>query len=81
MDKELVASLEARIRQAKEDLTGKEGPALSTSLSGLIQAISNASLPGSNLRFTDQEDPVWEDLKESTEKVRQDGLRGRHLTS
>ncbi|HEL2254494.1 TPA: hypothetical protein U2D00_001193 [Streptococcus suis] len=64
----------------KEDVASKDGVALATSLLGFVQTISNASLPGTNLRFTEQEGPVWEELKTLAEKAGEDGLRGLHLT-
>ncbi|HEM5095059.1 TPA: hypothetical protein U1266_000314 [Streptococcus suis] len=63
----------------KEDVASKDGVALATSLSGFVQAISNASLPGTNLRFTDQERPVWEEFKVLTEQARADDQRGFQL--
>lgn len=61
-------------------MASKDGVALATSLLGFVQTISNASLPGTNLRFTEQEGPVWEELKTLAEKAGEDGLRGLHLT-
>ncbi|HEM6346551.1 TPA: hypothetical protein U2D23_001651 [Streptococcus suis] len=78
--KELTEKLQSALLVTKEDVVGKDGVALATSLSGFVQTISNASLPGANLRFTDQERPVWEELKALTEQAREDGLRGIHLT-
>ncbi|HEM6205962.1 hypothetical protein ACTGXK_02935 [Streptococcus suis] len=78
--KALTEKLQSALLVAKEDVTSKDGVALATSLSGFVQAVSNASLPGSNLRFTDQEGPVWEELKALTEKAGEDGRRGLHLT-
>ncbi|MEI4367579.1 hypothetical protein V9Z29_07275 [Streptococcus suis] len=78
--KEKTGKLQSALLVAKEDVASKEGVALATSLSGFVQTISNASLPGTNLRFTDQERPVWEEFKALTEKAREDGQRGLHLT-
>ncbi|MFM0855861.1 hypothetical protein P7J58_07725 [Streptococcus suis] len=78
--KKLTEKLQSALLVAKEDVASKEGLALETSLSGFVQTISNASLPGTNLRFTDQERPVWEEFKALTEKAREDGQRGLHLT-
>ncbi|HEL1767145.1 TPA: hypothetical protein TXV04_000214 [Streptococcus suis] len=78
--KELTEKLQSALLVAKEDVVSKDGVALATILSGFVQTISNASLPGANLRFTDQEGPVWEELKALTEKAGEDGLRGLHLT-
>ncbi|HEM5031332.1 TPA: hypothetical protein U1199_001472 [Streptococcus suis] len=78
--KELTEKLQSALLVAKEDVTSKDGVALATSLSGFVQAVSNASLPGTNLRFTAQESPVWEELKSLTEQTREDGLRGFHVT-
>ncbi|WP_105124596.1 hypothetical protein [Streptococcus suis] len=78
--KELTEKLQSALLVTKEDVASKDGVALATSLSGFVQAISNASLPGANLRFTDQERPVWEEFKVLTEQIREDGLRGLHLT-
>ncbi|WP_099832799.1 hypothetical protein [Streptococcus suis] len=78
--KEKTGKLQSALLVAKEDVASKEGLALETSLSGFVQTISNASLPGANLRFTDQERPVWEEFKALTEKAREDGQRGLHLT-
>ncbi|MEG3244907.1 hypothetical protein [Streptococcus suis] len=78
--KEKTGKLQSALLVAKEDVVSKDGVALATILSGFVQAVSNASLPGSNLRFTDQERPVWEELKALTEKAGEDGLRGLHLT-
>ncbi|MBO4107775.1 hypothetical protein [Streptococcus suis] len=78
--KALTEKLQSALLVAKEDVASKDGVALATSLSGFVQTISNASLPGTNLRFTDQERPVWEELKSLTEQTREDGLRGIHLT-
>lgn len=61
-------------------MASKDGVALATSLLGFVQTISNASLPGTNLRFTEQKGPVWEELKTLAEKAGEDGLRGLHLT-
>ncbi|HFU4434434.1 TPA: hypothetical protein ACGO9W_000757 [Streptococcus suis] len=79
--KELTEKLQSALLVAKEDVASKDGVALATSLSGLVQTIFNASLPGTNLRFTAQESPVWEELKALTEQAREDGLRGIHLTN
>ncbi|HEM3635373.1 TPA: hypothetical protein U1C44_000823 [Streptococcus suis] len=78
--KEKTEKLQSVLLVAKEDMASKEGVALANSLSGFVQTISNASLPGANLRFTDQERPVWEEFKALTEKAREDGQRGLHLT-
>ncbi|HEM5146337.1 TPA: hypothetical protein ACT2IN_001706 [Streptococcus suis] len=78
--KEKTGKLQSALLVAKEDVASKEGVALGNSLSGFVQTISNASLPGANLRFTDQERPVWEEFKALTEKAREDGQRGLHLT-
>ncbi|HEM6085602.1 hypothetical protein P7J26_02810 [Streptococcus suis] len=78
--KEKTEKLQSALLVAKEDVASKEGVALANSLSGFVQTISNASLPGANLRFTDQERPVWEEFKALTEKAREDGQRGLHLT-
>ncbi|HEM5239753.1 TPA: hypothetical protein U1365_000603 [Streptococcus suis] len=78
--KALTEKLQSALLVAKEDVTSKDGVALATSLSGFVQAVSNASLPGTNLRFTAQESPVWEELKSLTEQTREDGLRGFHVT-
>ncbi|MFM0785513.1 hypothetical protein [Streptococcus suis] len=78
--KEKTGKLQSALLVDKEDVASKEGLALETSLSGFVQMISNASLPGTNLRFTAQESPVWEELKALTEKAGEDGLRGLHLT-
>ncbi|WP_449459965.1 hypothetical protein [Streptococcus suis] len=77
--KEKTGKLQSVLLVAKEDVASKEGVALANSLSGFVQIISNASLPGANLRFTDQERPVWEEFKALTEKAREDGQRGLHL--
>ncbi|HEM3518728.1 TPA: hypothetical protein U1B48_001621 [Streptococcus suis] len=74
--KELMEKLQSALELVKEDVASKEGLALETSLSGFVQSISNASLPGANLRFTDQE----REFKALTEKAREDGQRGLHLT-
>ncbi|HEL1541155.1 TPA: hypothetical protein ACGO7N_000261 [Streptococcus suis] len=78
--KELTEKLQSALLVTKEDVASKDGVALATSLSGFVQTISNASLPGANLRFTDQEGPVWEEFKAMTEKAREDRQRGIHLT-
>ncbi|MFK7051102.1 hypothetical protein V3Q77_14605, partial [Flavobacterium davisii] len=78
--KEKTVKLQSALLVAKEDVVSKEGVALATSLSGFDQMISKASLPGANLRFTAQERPVWEEFKALTEKTREDGQRGLHLT-
>ncbi|HFI0116170.1 TPA: hypothetical protein ACGPB2_001614 [Streptococcus suis] len=78
--KEKTEKVQSALLVAKEDVASKEGVALANSLSGFVQTISNASLPGANLRFTDQERPVWEEFKALTEKAREDGQRGLHLT-
>ncbi|HFI2433960.1 TPA: hypothetical protein ACGOYM_001072 [Streptococcus suis] len=78
--KELTEKLQSALELVKEDVASKEGLALETSLSGFVQSISNASLPSANLRFTDQERPVWEEFKALTEQAREDGQRGLHLT-
>ncbi|HEL1985367.1 TPA: hypothetical protein U1248_001425 [Streptococcus suis] len=77
--KEKTGKLQSALLVAKEDVASKEGVALESSLSRFVQTISNASLPGANLRFTDQERPVWEEFKALTEKAREDGQRGLHL--
>lgn len=77
--KEKTGKLQSALLVAKEDVASKEGVALANSLSGFVQTISNASLPGANLRFIDQERPVWEEFKALTEKAREDGQRGLHL--
>ncbi|HEL1950210.1 TPA: hypothetical protein U1391_000741 [Streptococcus suis] len=78
--KELTEKLQSALLVTKEDVTSKDGVALATSLSDFVQTISNASLPGTNLRFTDQERPVWEEFEAMTEKAREDRQRGIHLT-
>ncbi|HEM3450592.1 hypothetical protein V9Z57_02160 [Streptococcus suis] len=78
--KEKTGKLQSVLLVAKEDVASKEGVALANSLAGFVQTISNASLPGANLRFIDQERPVWEEFKALTEKAREDGQRGLHLT-
>ncbi|HEM3613904.1 TPA: hypothetical protein U1C23_000718 [Streptococcus suis] len=78
--KEKTEKLQSVLLVAKEDVASKEGVALANSLSGFVQMISKASLPGTNLHFTDQELPVWEEFKALTEKAREDGQRGLHLT-
>ncbi|HEP1843176.1 TPA: hypothetical protein VCA72_000273 [Streptococcus suis] len=78
--KELTEKLQSALLVTKEDVASKDGVALATSLSGFVQTISNASLPGVNLRFTDQERPVWEEFEVLTEQAREDGQRGLHLT-
>lgn len=78
--KELTEKLQSALLVTKEDVVSKEGLALETSLSGFVQTISNASLPGANLCFTAQERSVWEEFKALTEQAREDGLRGLHLT-
>ncbi|HEM3459965.1 hypothetical protein P7J31_00705 [Streptococcus suis] len=77
--KEKTGKLQSALLVAKEDVASKEGVALETSLSGFVQSISNASLPGANLRFTDQERPVWEEFKSLTEQARADDQRGFQL--
>lgn len=77
--KELTEKLQSALLVTKEDVASKDGVALATSLSGFVQAISNASLPGANLRFTDQERPVWEEFKVLTEQARADDQRGFQL--
>ncbi|HFI0175174.1 TPA: hypothetical protein ACGO6P_001786 [Streptococcus suis] len=77
--KDLTEKLQSALLVTKEDVASKNGVALATSLSGFVQTISNASLPGANLRFTDQERPVWEEFKALTEQARADGQRGLHL--
>ncbi|HFR3774054.1 TPA: hypothetical protein ACHVGQ_000256 [Streptococcus suis] len=77
--KELTEKLQSALLVAKEDVASKDGVALATSLSGFVQTISNASLPGANLRFTDQERPVWEEFKVLTEQARADDQRGVQL--
>ncbi|HEP1802849.1 TPA: hypothetical protein VB840_000263 [Streptococcus suis] len=78
--KKLTEKLQSALLVAKEDVASLDGVALATSLSGFVQTISNASLPGANLRLTDQERPVWEEFKALTEQARADGQRGLHLT-
>ncbi|HEL2402385.1 TPA: hypothetical protein TZS69_001359 [Streptococcus suis] len=77
--KELTEKLQSALLVTKEDVASKDGVALATSLSGFVQAISNVSLPGANLRFTDQERPVWEEFKVLTEQARADDQRGFQL--
>ncbi|HFI0797308.1 TPA: hypothetical protein ACGO6Z_000566 [Streptococcus suis] len=77
--KDLTEKLQSALLVTKEDVASKNGVALATSLSGFVQTISNASFPGANLRFTDQERPVWEEFKVLTEQAREDGQRGLHL--
>ncbi|HFI0507309.1 TPA: hypothetical protein ACGOZ0_001333 [Streptococcus suis] len=77
--KELTEKLQSALLVTKEDVVSKDGVALATSLSGFVQTISNASLPCANLRFTDQERPVWEEFKALTEQAREDGQRGFQL--
>ncbi|HEL9629447.1 TPA: hypothetical protein U0K61_000577 [Streptococcus suis] len=77
--KKLTGKLQSALLVTKEDVASKNGVALATSLSGFVQTISNASLPGANLRFTDQERPVWEEFKVLTEQARADDQRGFHL--
>ncbi|MFM0773352.1 hypothetical protein [Streptococcus suis] len=77
--KELTEKLQSALLVAKEEVASKEGVALANSLSGFVQMISKASLPGANLRFTDQERPVWEEFKALTEQARADGQRGFQL--
>ncbi|BCP64477.1 hypothetical protein SUT503_15350 [Streptococcus parasuis] len=77
--KELTEKLQSALLVTKEDVANKDGVALATSLSGFVQAISNASLPGANLRFTDQERPVWEEFKVLMEQARADDQRGFQL--
>ncbi|HEM5997519.1 TPA: hypothetical protein U2B30_000924 [Streptococcus suis] len=77
--KELTEKLQSALLVTKEDVASKDGVALATSLSGFVQTISNASLPGTNLRFTDQESPVWEEFKVLTEQARADDQRGFQL--
>ncbi|WP_105144473.1 hypothetical protein [Streptococcus suis] len=77
--KELTEKLQSALLVTKEDVASKDGVALATSLSGLVQTIFNASLPGTNLRFTDQERPVWEEFKVLTEQARADDQRGFQL--
>lgn len=71
--------LTAALDQTRAEVVQSEGIALGTSLQGLVQAVSNASLPATNLRFTDEERPVWEELKTLTDKERTDVLRGVYL--
>ncbi|HFI2432290.1 TPA: hypothetical protein ACGO1Y_001571 [Streptococcus suis] len=78
--KKTTEKLQSALLVAKEDVASLDGVALATSLSGFVQTISNATLPGANLRFTDQERPVWEEFKALTEQARADGQRGLHLT-
>ncbi|HFI0159230.1 TPA: hypothetical protein ACGORW_001426 [Streptococcus suis] len=77
--KELTEKLQSALLVTKEDVASKDGVALATSLSGFVQTISNASFPGANLRFTDQERPVWEEFKVLTEQARADDQRGFQL--
>lgn len=77
--KELTEKLQSALLVTKEDVASKDGVALATSLSGFVQTISNASLPGTNLRFTAQESPVWEEFKVLTEQARADDQRGFQL--
>ncbi|HFI0147780.1 TPA: hypothetical protein ACGO16_000875 [Streptococcus suis] len=77
--KELMEKLQSALLVAKEDVASLDGVALATSLSGFVQTISNASLPGANLRFSDQERPVWEEFKALTEQARADDQRGFQL--
>ncbi len=77
--KGLTEKLQSALLVTKEDVASKDGVALATSLSGFVQTISNASLPGTNLRFTDQERPVWEEFKVLTEQARADDQRGFQL--
>ncbi|HFI0790666.1 TPA: hypothetical protein ACGO62_000665 [Streptococcus suis] len=77
--KKLTEKLQSALLVAKEDVANKDGLALATSLSGFVQTISNASLPGANLRFTDQERPVWEEFKALTEQARAGDQRGFQL--
>ncbi|HEL1648602.1 hypothetical protein [Streptococcus suis] len=77
--KEKTGKLQSALLVAKEDVASKEGVALANSLSGFVQMISKASLPGANLRFTDQERPVWEEFKSLTEQARADDQRGFQL--
>lgn len=65
--------------QTRAEVEKREGVALAISLQGLVQAVANASFPGTDLRFTDQERPVWEELKSLTDKERTDVFRGVHL--
>ncbi|HFI0631871.1 TPA: hypothetical protein ACGO4G_000408 [Streptococcus suis] len=78
--KEPTEKLQSALLVAKEDVASMDGVALATSLSGFVQSISNASFSGTNLRFTDQERPVWEEFKALTEQAREDGQRGLYLT-
>ncbi|HFI0026003.1 TPA: hypothetical protein ACGO0P_001475 [Streptococcus suis] len=78
--KDLTEKLQSALLVTKEDVASLDGVALATSMSGFVQTISNASLPGANLRFTDQERPVWEEFKALTEQAREDGQLGLHLT-
>lgn len=76
---ETAKQLTATLDQTRAEVVQSEGIALGISLQGLVQAVSNASLPGTELRFTDEEKPVWEELKSLTDKGRTDIFRGVHL--
>lgn len=76
---ETAKQLTATLDQTRAEVVQSEGMALGISLQGLVQAVSNASLPGTELRFTDEEKPVWEALKSLTDKERTDIFRGVHL--
>ncbi|HFI0064026.1 TPA: hypothetical protein ACGORS_000170 [Streptococcus suis] len=76
---ETAKQLTATLDQTRAEVVQSEGMALGISLQGLVQAVSNASLPGTELRFTDEEKPVWEELNSLTDKERTDIFRGVHL--
>ena len=76
---ETAKQLTATLDQTRAEVVQGEGMALGISLQGLVQAVSNASLPGTELRFTDEEKPVWEELNSLTDKERTDIFRGVHL--
>ncbi|HFI0746195.1 TPA: hypothetical protein ACGOYA_000181 [Streptococcus suis] len=76
---ETAEQLTAILDQTRAEVVQGEGIALGISLQGLVQAVSDASLSGTELRFTDEEKPVWEELKSLTDKERTDIFRGVHL--
>ncbi|MFH0384676.1 hypothetical protein ACEE60_04220 [Streptococcus suis] len=76
---EMAKQLTATLDHTRAEVVRSEGMALGIRLQGLVQAVSNASLPGTELRFTDEEKPVWEELKSLTDKERTDIFRGVHL--
>ncbi|MFH0373684.1 hypothetical protein [Streptococcus sp. A22] len=76
---ETAEQLTAILDQTRAEVVQGEGIALGISLQGLVQAVSNASLSGTELRFTDEEKSVWEELKSLTDKERTDIFRGVHL--